>query len=74
MTSQHFIGIAAILAGDFAVANEHGKQVLFCTTLSLADYFQSVNPRFNRSKFYEAVFGRDNPKLWTLSGYDPAAS
>ena len=54
MTRKHFQAIAAIIAGDFACANAEGKLTLFRATLSLADYFVSVNPRFDRVKFYKA--------------------
>lgn len=57
MTKQHFTDIAAILAGQFAEATPEEKLALWKTTLSLADYFKRINPRFDRVRFYLAVFG-----------------
>jgi hypothetical protein len=54
MSTKDFNAIAAILAGSFA--NDR-TGAIWCLTLSLADYFQSVNPNFNRGKFYAAVMG-----------------
>jgi hypothetical protein len=67
MSRKNYVKMAGILAGDFACADAKGKAAIFRVTLSLADYFQSDNPRFDRSKFYTAVFGTDN--LDTLRAY-----
>lgn len=62
MTQKHFKAIAAIFAGDLACAlsydidsprrgEVHRVRGLI---LSMADYFLSVNERFNRGLFYTA--------------------
>lgn len=61
MTKHHFIAIAAVLAGDYAVANDAGKVIVRNITFSLADVFDRENPRFNRPVFYQAVFGDSGP-------------
>lgn len=55
MSRKDFIAIAEILAGDFATATPAEKGKVWCITLSLADYFAKVNPRFDRARFYAAV-------------------
>jgi len=60
MSTKDYKAIAAILAGSFATATPAEKGIVWVTTLSLADYFASDNPRFNRTKFYEAVMGDPN--------------
>lgn len=57
MTRKHFTEIASILSGTFASATPECKGPIWGMTLSLADYFQSVNPNFDRSRFYTAVLG-----------------
>ena len=69
MTSKDFIAIANILAGDYATASPAERGKVLVITLSLADYFASVNENFDRSKFYAAVFGDTNKVLATLSGF-----
>lgn len=55
MTRKHFEAIAAIL-------KEAGAD--FATVAKLAHYFESVNPNFNRARFYQAS-GYDSP-VYTL--------
>lgn len=56
MTKKHFVAIAAILAGDYATAaNDAERNKVRGITLSLADYFYSVNNNFQRERFYAAV-------------------
>jgi hypothetical protein len=57
MSKKDYIAFAAVLAGEFACATPSEKLVLWRTTLSLADVFKRDNIRFDRSRFYEAVFG-----------------
>jgi hypothetical protein len=57
MSRKHFKAIARILAGDYATATSKERDKVVRITLSLADYFQSVNSNFDRDKFYRAVFG-----------------
>jgi hypothetical protein len=57
MSQKDFTAIARIIRGDVATATPAQFQKLFVVTLSLADYFQQANPRFDRSKFYDACFG-----------------
>lgn len=60
MTKQHFEAIAAIL-GRYHIDNaaegfDMGyADAGFGITSDLADYFESVNPRFDREKFIAAV-------------------
>jgi hypothetical protein len=57
MTQRHFEAIAAILAGDLALAESEGESAAYRirgVILSLAEYFASENPRFKRSTFYLA--------------------
>lgn len=54
MTKEHFEAIARIIAGDYAVATIPEKARVRAVAYSLADYFLSVNPRFDRAKFYKA--------------------
>lgn len=61
MTNRHFIAIAAVLAGDYAVANTAGKYIVRNITFSLADVFDRDNDLFNRAAFYQAVFGDAGP-------------
>jgi len=63
LAKANYERIAAILGGDFAVSNPDGQAAIFCVTLSLADYFKQDNSAFDRSKFYGAVFGTENPFL-----------
>ena len=61
MSRKDFIAIARILAGDFATATPAEKGKVWAITLSLADYFASANPRFDRARFYAAVLGDSDP-------------
>lgn len=63
MYRSNFKAIASILGAQFAVEDSAGKAAIFCTTLSLADYFLSTNDRFRRDLFYAVVFGEDNLDL-----------
>lgn len=56
MTRKHFEAIAAILAGDLATAGNAGERLkVIGIAYSLADYFLSQNPNFDRDRFYLAV-------------------
>jgi hypothetical protein len=57
MYRKNYRDIAGVLAGEFACATPSEKLVLWRTTLSLADVLKQDNIRFDRAKFYEAVFG-----------------
>lgn len=54
MTKTHFAAIARVLDGDRACATESQRTVVKGIMYSLADYFASVNPRFDRKAFYSA--------------------
>lgn len=64
MTKQHFEAIAAILRdrkidGDYAmeIDQDWAKGVTAATEATaddLADYFKSINPRFDRTRFLTA--------------------
>lgn len=57
LSRKNYVAFAGILAGDYASSDREGKLALFRATLSLADYFAGDNPRFDRQRFYAAVFG-----------------
>ena len=58
MTSKDFIAIADVLAGQWACNHtREAKLSIWATTLSLADMCARSNDRFDRDKFYAAVFG-----------------
>lgn len=57
MTKKHFEAIAALLANaNLAVVDERGGADIVMRDLcdSMADYFDSENPRFDRDKFLTA--------------------
>lgn len=57
MTKMHFEAIAALLAA-FGAAEDmtpYQSQRMHELVCNMADYFASVNPRFNRAKFVEAA-------------------
>lgn len=55
MTRKHYIEIAAILAGERAIADDRDRRVLDNFTRSLADVLKRDNPRFDRQRFYDAA-------------------
>jgi hypothetical protein len=57
MHRKNYKEIAAVLAGEFHSSDPNGKASVWKITLSLADVFKQDNIRFDRSRFYEAVFG-----------------
>ena len=70
MTRKDFEAIAAILRENALVqSNDAAAHVAqFLIALQLADYFETVNPRFNRTKFliasgFELVLTRWNDTL-----------
>ncbi len=54
MSRKHYRAIGGVLAGSWAC--EPTMQV-WKVTLSIADVFAQDNPRFDRARFYEFVFG-----------------
>ena len=55
MTQKHFTAIAKILNFQLKTAQELGEdQLAEFTIRSFADYFETVNQRFNRLKFLRA--------------------
>jgi hypothetical protein len=58
MTAKDFIAIADVLAGQWAVeSTREAKLAVWTTTLSMADLCAKGNSRFDRERFYAAVFG-----------------
>ena len=58
MSRKDFIAIADVLAGQWAVeTSREAKLCVWTTTLSMADMCARGNERFDREKFYAAVFG-----------------
>jgi hypothetical protein len=57
MTRRHYIAVAALLAGERALARHHVVElrVVDNLTLSLADLFKADNARFDRERFYAAA-------------------
>jgi len=52
MTKQHFTAVAETLNLSFRNApSEQAENILTTLACNLADQFEAVNPRFNRSKF-----------------------
>jgi hypothetical protein len=52
MTKQHFITVAETINLSFRNApSEQAENILTTLAANLADQFEAVNPRFNRSKF-----------------------
>lgn len=61
MTRKDFEAIAAIMADHTPVQGEAVDITYTDTCVALADYFQQVNPRFDRSRFMVACgLGKDN--------------
>lgn len=61
MTSKDFEAIAAIMADHTPVQGEAVDITHADTCAALADYFESVNPRFDRPRFMVACgLGKDN--------------
>lgn len=56
MTERHFIAIAAILRHRIEEAGSH-HGVLEAAAEDLADYFATVNSRFDRARFLRACRG-----------------
>lgn len=55
MSRKDYEKVAAIFAGDFATcATSAERYKVRGLMLSLADVFQSDNPRFDRARFYAA--------------------
>ena len=50
MTRKHFTAIAKALNFTYSNCPDH-REVVTTLASALADQFESVNPRFNRSKF-----------------------
>ncbi len=57
MSRKDYNAIANVLAGDFATATLSQREKVRAIVLSLADVFAKDNPRFQRDRFYAAVFG-----------------
>lgn len=56
MNSSDYAAIAAVLAGDLATSTTRAERLkVRGIALSLADYFMRENPRFVRTRFYDAV-------------------
>ncbi len=56
MNGNDYAAIATVLAGDLATSTtEEERLKVRGITLSLADYFMRENPRFVRTRFYDAV-------------------
>jgi len=52
MTKQHFITVAETINLSFRNApSEQAENILTTLATNLADQFEAVNPRFNRSLF-----------------------
>jgi len=67
MTSKKdYETIAALLAGELAVSTTEAERLrVRSITLSLADYFMRTNPRFVRTKFYDAVGIETLRQVWS---------
>ena len=60
MTRKDFEKIAGVLSGSWHLApNGDAAKTVWLTTLSMADVLAQSNPRFDRDRFYVAVFGVD---------------
>ena len=61
MTKKHFIAIAAILNGelrDFGFS-ESQSGAIHSIAHELADYFQTINPNFDKERFITACLKPD---------------
>jgi len=66
MSKKDYDAIAAILAGDLAVSTTEAERLrVRGITLSLADYFMRTNPRFVRTRFYDAVGIETLRQVWS---------
>ncbi len=56
MSRQHYVAVAAVLAGDRAcAANDAERRLIDNIARSLAQVFRRDNPSFDYDRFYEAV-------------------
>lgn len=67
MTRKDYTKFAALFAGEWTLAKSTGEPGVMLTVrnivFSTADIFAADNERFNRSVFYQAVFGDEGPAL-----------
>ena len=64
MTRKDFNAIADVLQAQWSIASGFDAKVsVWETTLSIADVFAQSNYRFDRARFYVAVFGVGDPQM-----------
>ncbi len=56
MSRKHYVAVAAVLAGERAMArDDHERRTVDNIARSVADVFKQDNGRFDRQRFYAAV-------------------
>ena len=55
MTKKHFVALAKHLAKDIATGYLSGNDYPYDAVICIAEFYKSINPRFNEARFYEAV-------------------
>ena len=57
MSRKHYIQVAKVLAAEYAISGPTAKIAVRNIAYSLADAFCQDDARFDRQRFYDAVFG-----------------